>query len=339
MAFISISIDLAGSTALKSDILEISKEDPENTQDLYRMIARLLYLRETAFYFQAIHNGLDINRFFVVKTIGDEIWIIYDIDGIALRTPEFNVSCHGIIESLLTITEMPTSISITSRRFTPEEENDPELQLRSEVRVEQRHFALKAFVDIVDSFEDASQTRYDTLQGRFESLFPTGFDFTKLDPDQKKSLINRLNIGFVADRGNAKWDISYRTDPIGFEVDHFFRCSKTAKPCLVTCGSKLIDQILFEKPWSKEKQMLTQNCQLPYGDERRTSYTYYDVIWENLQAKHLKGIGEEYLVCHLFRHPMRVESAIRGEFERIGTADGFFGETISLFLNAGVLGK
>lgn len=331
MPFVSISIDLAGSTELKRRILEISKDDPENTIDLHQHLARRLYLAEVGFYFQAINNGLDLKRFFVVKTIGDELWIIYDTDRIPVSSFEFNAVFRGIIESLMAVVADPSSITLLSRRLTPEEDAEPSLIKEGSVSVDLRHIALKAFVDFVDDYDDLSKIRYDTLMGRFGTLFTPGFDLSKLNLEAQKEIVDRLAIGSGSITADHKLAVSFRTDPFGFKVDHFFRCAKYALPCVVSCGSTLIDQLRLPKRWISEPGVMTENLPLPYGDDTVQRFIYLDGMVEVIPAKDLKGIGADYLQWRIFSHPARPSWEILKASADGGDRNEVFRDTIVLW--------
>jgi hypothetical protein len=82
---ISMSIDVAGSTEAKSRILAIAAEEGRRHQ-LYESFYRQFLAAEDRFYEAilrpnpALHGiMLDWRRLFVVKGIGDEIWLLYEV--------------------------------------------------------------------------------------------------------------------------------------------------------------------------------------------------------------------------------------------------------------------
>lgn len=337
MAFISISIDLAGSTNLKKEITEISRDDPENIEYLYQKMGERIYLTEMGFYSQALNYGLDITRFFVIKTIGDEIWIAYDLKDVELRTSEFNSICHGLLESLLTVASGSGPFIITSRKMSAEEENNPGLQSPSGVDVSSHPFAFKIYIDIAESFREISSVRYDTLLDNYRSLFSSRIEFQDLDYPAKKNLINCLNIGAVTDKPGGKIDVTFRFDPFGFEIDRFFRCTKAAMPGIVTCGSALVDKLYESALWIRDYDHLTENCSLPYVDSKVTRYGHYDIIWHQIPKEELKGIGSVYDVCHILSRPISLDPALCIDFVNGATHSSMFRSTIELLDGQGLL--
>src|SRR5947209_10390778 len=82
---ISISIDVAGSTEAKSRILAIAAQEGWRHQ-LYKDFYRQFLFAEDRFYSAILRTNpglrgikLDWQRLFVVKGIGDEIWLLYEV--------------------------------------------------------------------------------------------------------------------------------------------------------------------------------------------------------------------------------------------------------------------
>ena len=94
---ISISMDVSGSTAVKESIRRRARDAQELTRWYEAYHSEFLWL-EWRFYsalFQAVAGdvGLDWKQAFVVKGIGDEIWLLYEVSGprhdfVTQRLPE-----------------------------------------------------------------------------------------------------------------------------------------------------------------------------------------------------------------------------------------------------------
>ena len=337
---ISISIDLVGSTNLKRIIHEFSTGDNNNIIRLYKEIARHLYDIEMGFYYQAVLKGLDLKRFFVVKTIGDEIWILYNLAEIETGTYKFNEVFHSIYESLITFVSNPLPVTLTTREYTDEEENDVELQAQSDVRIQRQLAPVKAYVDYIDLWQDASSVRYDTLIRRLGSLFPSSKGPSTYSDKDVQSVINRLSIGTVipSEKDGGKIKIINKTDPIGFEIDHFFRCTKAAKPCVLTVGNNLIGCLRLDKPWAKKYDQITPKAQLPYGTDDHISYDYYDIIWEQMPSEKLKGIGNGYQVCNIFQEPLTFNRVFHKPIIKDEVEIEILKDTIELLKKVGIQG-
>ena len=84
-ALISMSIDMAGSTEAKTRMRALAAND-DRRHEFYRTLYREFLRHEDRFYGALFSQNwrlgcvLDWQRLFVVKGIGDEIWILYEVD-------------------------------------------------------------------------------------------------------------------------------------------------------------------------------------------------------------------------------------------------------------------
>lgn len=101
---ISISIDLANSTKIKKKIHDFYEGDSEKINQEYENFAKLLYNLEFDLYDNLLLSEdplsppLNFDNIFVMKTIGDEIWLVYELGDIDINTVEFN----SVVEKFLT---------------------------------------------------------------------------------------------------------------------------------------------------------------------------------------------------------------------------------------------
>jgi hypothetical protein len=80
-SFLSLSIDISGSTKTKQAIVENSGDNDQYRTELYDSYLRLLFNVEATLY-EMVHAGadLDLAKLFLVKTIGDEFWYVYEVN-------------------------------------------------------------------------------------------------------------------------------------------------------------------------------------------------------------------------------------------------------------------
>ena len=303
-AFISISIDLVGSTNLKREIHKFCGDDTDNIVRLYKEVVRHLYDIEMNFYQQMYYNGMDIERLFVIKTIGDEVWLLFDLEGIDINSIELSTILHAIIKSLMAFSSNPLEMRFLNRELTKKEIYNPELQFNSDIEIMGRLVPIKVYIDLVEVWEDATQIREETFNRRSGSLFPWGSKESKYSDEEKTDILNRLNTIASIKCPDSKVFSIRRTDPIGFDVDHFFRCSKAAKPCVIVVGKKMIDCLKPYREWELSYDTIIREVPLSHGTENAIANDFYDIIWERIPSEDLKGIGEEYQVCNIFPAPL-----------------------------------
>ena len=308
MSLLSISIDLANSTKTKREICHVSRGDIENIRKCYADMAKQLYRMEANLYFQAANGGLDLHRFFVVKTIGDEIWIVYDLaeipthnlKEIPLRTLEFNTVFLKLLNALIDVTSREYHICITSRKLTLEEENNTELQTKSEIKFVNKELRPKIYFDIIRTYQEVSSVRNEIYSEKLlGEFFKAGKNPKAIDYKEIGDIIERLYIGTIINWNGAKVQTKFRFDPLGFDVDCFFRYTKAAESKHVACGKNLIDELDISKPWPRSLCKLHKNCELIYGLPGALKYEYLKVKWKKLSKEKCKGLKDDYLVAFL----------------------------------------
>jgi hypothetical protein len=296
--YISISIDLAGSTDAKRQIRAIKAEDAELRRDHYRQLATKLALYEDHFYTQIfspierIPPPLDPARFFVVKTIGDEIWMLYEL--VNPDRPHIATAAARLLDSAFSLVNTASDLVATSQLEEPFFDPDapPPAQVVS-IPAE-----LKVYMDLIDDCIEVSEVRQGRLlrriggYGRVPSTTPS---FT-LNPETAE-LIGRLNLGLIKDK-----KLVSRGDVIGFDVDRFFRTSKAAVAGIVTVGESLFAEIGLETRKVRANihhgsAMIPANPVNPTSAQRRSSGIFCRP--KTLPKKDLKGIGARYVVWRL----------------------------------------
>lgn len=82
MSFISISIDICGSTDAKAKLRGHSACIGTKATDLYDSFQKQVLRVEETFWNMLRSSSLDIQRLFLIKSIGDEVWYAYDLENL-----------------------------------------------------------------------------------------------------------------------------------------------------------------------------------------------------------------------------------------------------------------
>ena len=166
---ISISIDVCDSTCAKSRMRARANSDDELAgwyQDFYR---QFLY-SELEFYESLLGASAgevrwDWNRMFVVKGIGDEVWILYEV------VPEDEWKISSLVALLLGSALHLASRTISWSWWSGEDENSDEGEW------ERRQFPFKVYADVVEGAFEVSQMRRDFLTERINAILDPEADW------------------------------------------------------------------------------------------------------------------------------------------------------------------
>ena len=117
---------------------------------------------------------------------------------------------------------------------------------------------------------------------------------------------NRLNLGVLMKDGRKMISL-VRTDYIGWEIDRFFRASKSAMPCIATIGQRLFDKIEGTS-WEDAEPVpntvlrrLVVECPLfPGRGSIRYDHSFL-ALKQEMREEELKGVGAPYSVYHIVR--------------------------------------
>ena len=94
--FLSVSVDLVGSTPLKRAMFQAGRNDFDRINRLYERYVHSLFEIEERFYrFISASGAVDIRKLFLAKIIGDEYWFLYqaDLDDVE----SFNAVAHAFL--------------------------------------------------------------------------------------------------------------------------------------------------------------------------------------------------------------------------------------------------
>lgn len=226
-----------------------------------------------------------MERLFLVKSIGDELWYIIELEdndaGLAYST----------ISALQSITSYVASLSITSEHVEFQEQKEDDT-IWDRIRYARLNLAFKAYADVMEDCHNFTGERVDFIVKALRNL--TGIDGKpRFSQDGFNQLIanvsGRLNIGELSADNELKLK-GIRYDPIGTDVDLFFRTSKHALPGLTTIGESFV---------TKFAGFDSNRICLIEGDSTRQSYHYFPFLKTVLTPDKLKGTGRSYTVYSL----------------------------------------
>ncbi len=282
-------MDVCGSTEAKATMRACARND-EELAEWYKAFHRQFLLSEWRFYtqlFQDGHCGLDWDwkHAFVVKGIGDEIWLLYEVGEDELW--KLRSLAARLFHSALAVAGR--AIFWTSAADDEEPGDRP---------FEIRNLPLKFYMDILDDAFEVSGPRCDFVTERLPEIIGTGESSNNEDFIE---LGNRLHAGSLMADGR-RLITAFRTDYIGWEVDRFFRATKFALPCVVTVGRALFERVVDRSEESEEGLDGTglQRAMIECPLDRGGSSTRFDhtlrYVKKDITPMCLKGVGEGYTV-------------------------------------------
>ena len=309
-----MSIDVAGSTEAKSRILAIAAEEGWRHQ-LYESFYRQFLAAEDRFYEAILGPNstlhgimLDWRRLFVVKGIGDEIWLLYEV------TPDseahMTAAAVRLLQGGLVLLETAIHWSATEHNHGPEFNPDAELTERHD----SMELAYKVHMDIISDAHEISRMRADYFRARV-----LAYRGSETYGDDDASLASRLNAGFFEVRGQKLRQV-HRTDYIGHEVDRFFRTSKAAVPCAVTMGEFLFDRLHVQAQLIAYPGLFRASIQYDRNPLQPSQgfRGWHDLLFvrSELPAADLKGIGYSYRIYTMATRPQLNGIWFRGHDQR-----------------------
>ena len=293
---ISISMDVCGSTDVKARM----RQRARGHRDLNRWYAafhREFLEAEWHFYeslFRPVHGDVnwDWKRAFVVKGIGDEIWLLYEV------WEEDDDKLPALVACLLHAAQDATGRLIRWMSATEEDEGDED----GDEPWERNELPLKFYVDIIDDAFEITGPRRDFMTKRLSLILGeedawAGEDFVELG--------NRLHAGSLLGDGR-RLVTAIRTDYIGWEVDRFFRMTKYALPYVVAIGRNLFEEAVEGSPDDAEGIGGTELCEAVFACPFAKSLDMrfdrsFGFVKEEIDGECLKGVGEGYAVYRVMR--------------------------------------
>jgi hypothetical protein len=278
---LSISIDLAGSTEIKGVIVSLTVDQPDHRRFLYDQYLKVLFWTEQTFYEMiGPDDRVNLDKLFLVKTIGDEFWFVYEVED----DFELKRAAAGLMDAIQAVFSKSRQLSFPSR---PVEDFDKDT---SDVKWENFDPPLKAVIDLLTDPVELNLARYDYLKDKVRGLSQAGQPDLNAANQRLIQLYNNLNIGSATLNSiTKKATTAVRTDYVGLGVDLFFRISKYCRPCLLTVGDALmrrLDCTTEDVPEFEHLSIKALHQPVPMG--AGTHYTRRNVIVEELRADQLK---------------------------------------------------
>ncbi len=312
---ISISMDICGSTEAKAKMRACAGDNKGQLTEWYEEFHRQFLLLEWEFYSQLFRNGCDgldwdWKHAFVVKGMGDEIWLLYEVS---------EVDQWKLKSLAARLFHAALNVAAKSIHWTSASDDDPCQQ-----PFETRHLPLKFYMDILDDAYEVSGNRCDFVTERLPEILGAEKNLNNRDFIE---LGNRLHAGSLMGDGRRLIQ-TIRTDYIGWEVDRFFRATKFALPRVATVGQNLFDKV-FNDPKMSGKGLDGAGLQkavikCPINQRGFARYDYdFRYVKKDITPEKLKGVGEGYAVYRVLRkhdllelnHTYADRTVMEGTFE------------------------
>ena len=308
---ISISMDICGSTEAKARMKTSARSGEELTkwyEDFHREFLVVEWDFYTALFRTSPNRGaLNWRQSFVVKGIGDEIWLLYNV-------PEEDHWKLGSQVARLLHSALNVAERRIGRTWAPAGGADPSALAG---------LPLKFYIDVLDNFFEVNSPRLDFMLERLPQVL--GPEDTWNDTDFVE-LGNRLHAGVLEGTRN-RLRTTFRTDYIGWEVDRFFRASGLALPGVVTVGKALFERVVDVSSEPDEGLGGTPlhkaviECPVVKGVGKRFDHDFR-YVRRCVSASELKGVGSDYVVYWVLRemdllglcHPEPPDPIMQGAF-------------------------
>jgi hypothetical protein len=287
----SISIDLAGSTKAKTQILETIGDNSARLDHYNLQINKRFARIESTFYESCVSqyglgHPLEINRFYAVKGMGDEIWILYHV-----APEEVKRVGRRLIDAALRTCHESIRFPVTEH----EEDfrrHDANFNFGKTAMV---NLAVKVVVDLIKHASGLGSARDDHLRAQILRLFQ---EQHKRPPTalEAAELTQRLSLGVLEPLAWSEMRYS-RADFVGHEVDRFFRITKYAVPGTATIGQQMVSEmgLRFHRAEQKIRSVHTGSSGAALYGGHPT-----DPIYSRKQKRQLKGIDLPYAIHKFF---------------------------------------
>ncbi len=309
---ISPSIDVVGSTEAKTRLRNLAADDTQRHR-LYHLFYNSFLDQEGQFLDDLFTPGvwgkglpLDWRRLFVIKGIGDELWMTYDVGNArgdpAKTNAEIRRATVRLVHAALNLVGRVMSFSATG--------TDPGLEFEEILQPIYVDLPFKVTMDLIEDAIEISDLRMAHLvpkAGKYLADQRTEFGQT---PSMRRpfgadhvEILNRLNAGIFALVGGHRVRQVYRTDLISNDVDRFFRITKEALPGCVLLGDNLFRRLEFGStvevaPGIDRTEMCFASDPYRLDSVVRTNRPILSMRTE-IPAGKIKGIGAPYTVHHL----------------------------------------
>lgn len=297
MAWLSVSIDLCGSTLVKQTLVELTADDQARRQTLYSEYLKILFKTERAFYTLLLENpDFDFTKLVLIKIIGDEFWYCYEIDD--ADESRLIATTGALIEALMELCAQDRHLLLTS-----EDDGHPvDGKGESELPIRQFNLPIKVYVDLLHEPIGMTTARYEFLKDIVSLAGGERATVYRVDKAFAKQC-DRLNLG-APDFFDEGRRVTNRTDYIGLEIDRFFRLTRLCLPRLVSIGQTLGSILpLSLKPAAPGLEHIgTKVVEFAWNDAHLMSWTPLRnyMISQAVPSASMKGISDDYAIHHLF---------------------------------------
>jgi hypothetical protein len=276
MPFLSISLDVVGSTALKKRLAEFSSLNKTNLDEHYRDLLRSMLVSMNCFLeLVSVDSVLDIHRLTLIKRIGDEFWYMYDLNG--LEAEEVAKHATHMVQAMLAFL-LDAHFDVTA--FLPN------THIREEL-------FWKCTIDSINHAVDSSKLAEDELD---QFIQRNSHKYAMTEPGKLLALRNQLGVG-VGHLDADKAIFVSKSDFIGLEIDRFFRISRAAEQGKILAGRNFIFLLQVHK--SKVSGKYSFNKQ-PEADSSKSMLPEFSVVLTEFTEEKLKGIKEGYSGAYIF---------------------------------------
>ena len=305
VSLLSISMDLSNSTRAKTEILRICRSDElreKQTKQLFDVIVQV----EKDFYFALDQVGL-LEKVFLVKSLGDELWYILDLADFPPTLMKEKVL--RLLERLQIIADKNRTIVVTDadEDFEAERKDRDYWRKHTYRRIS---VVVKVTTELIKDAYNFVVERQKVVSEYYKSLTWERIKGTKVLAAAEyrlrlkewqqnlsstiKTVAQALNLGtvtltFVGEELETIHYDGIRYDLFGRDVDKFFRICKAAIPGLVMCGPDIFREYLSEETFGLSDNGLNMNS------GTRPPKTIEKVI----NSSELKGIEENVSVYYL----------------------------------------
>lgn len=276
----SISMDVVGSTDIKRSMLRFASAHGLEVASLYAQFGDAMLRSKIRFVECLMTAGLELDRIFLVKSIGDELWFTYDLEG--LSSTAVSESAAKVVNGTLDfLYKTPEEVVAMFPAPVDDPIDDQEWSYVPDV-IERFPLKWKVVADVIDGAVDVSSMD-DMRLSRFLVRFTKSGKAkgtAQLGDSELLRWRNRLGMGASASMGNGKGVQVNRTDLLGWKVDRFFRIAKQSAEGWLLSGHEFIDHL---KPISGDAP---GNVFVPGSTSNLIAYSRL------LQEADLKGIGD-----------------------------------------------
>jgi hypothetical protein len=282
---------------VKDAFAVLSEGDDELTKKAYTNIYKELYHWEFVFYNDLIQKKIPERSLFVMKTIGDEIWMVIDLE--ELRDLSLTAVISEVVCSLnKTFLTRKIEVACPMPEIFVEEQTTKKRQSRQ--RYLRKSIFFKIFMDVIEkkNLVDLSSIRAEVFDKMYKDNDRTS---SGGEADRFAHSLNRFGVGSSVARGKTV-ETKLRKDYVGTQIDRFFRCTSFALPSLICIGRNCVN-ILKSQPNNKvfpSGNGVLSNLRLWNANKKNSKFDSFQAFRMPIVPGELRGISGDYSVIYLF---------------------------------------